>query len=249
MRRNNWILNLSTSTMALAVTLFTHAPQSLQADTRAGIRPIHREDEQKWKHIPKAAKNSQGGNVGFSNPLRGRSLPGLRMPKVSMPKLPGFGKQEIIGPKVITKDDNQSYLSRSGPVHLQFNGYQAPEFDRNDIIYVEHEGQFPRPPEPPKQTVQVVAPPPPVAPTPPPPPGVGATSAPITVSTKPGTLKGLLEGANQVPTGSQAASLMFHKKVDGLSPSSQEIYTPFVIPYNVTPPAVSIKGKVNYIRE
>ena len=245
MRRNKWILTLST--VALSATILSYAPQNL--DAKAGIRPIHKEDDQKWKHIPDAAKNSRGGSVGFSNPFRGRSLPRLRMPKVSMPKLPGFGTPEIIGPKVITKEDNQAYMTRSGPVHLQFNGYQSPDFDRNNIIYVEHEGQFPRPPEPPAPTAQVVAPPPPVKPTPPPSPGVGVSTAPITVSTKPDTLTGLLNGANQVPTGSQTGSLMFHKKVDGLSPSSQEIYTPFVTPYNVTPPAVSIKGKATYIRE
>jgi hypothetical protein len=129
MRRNKWILTLSS--VALSASMLSYAPQSLNA--KAGIRPTYKEDDQKWKHIPNAAKSSRGGNIGFSNPFSGRSLPRLKMPKVSMPKLPGFGEPEIIGPKVITKEDNQAYMTRSGPVHLQFNGYQAQEFDRNNI--------------------------------------------------------------------------------------------------------------------
>ena len=248
MRRIDQIQTLGT--MLICATLLLSTTSSLVAKDPAGVRPTFNYGDQKWKHIPDGVNQAGRSSISFSNPFQGRSI---SMPSLKMPKLPsikpfGSGESTILPPKVITQDDNRSYLSRTGPVNLQFNGNLPPDFDRNEIIYVEHKGQFPKEPTPPPPTKTLRAPEAKPLPLPPPTQGIGETSQPIQISTKPMGLPELLNAAPgyQFP---QQGGIIFNKKIDGVAPDSQEIYTPFVVPYNATPPAVSIKGRATYIRE
>jgi hypothetical protein len=261
MRRNEWIHTLGTILLCAAF-ITTSSSQLLARELlpkkTAGNRPSFNLGNNKWKHVPSKAKPA--GNIGSSpsigNPFSGRSLPKLSMPSMpklrmpSMPKVPGFGENKLLGPKVIMKEDNYRYLHRSGPVNVKFDGYTSMEFDRNDIIYVEHQGQFPTKgtelPSPIPTKKAEPAPPPVI---PPPTQGVGETVAPVQISTKEPTLPELLNSAYNINVFPTAGGLQFHKKIDGVSPNSQEIITPFITPYNATPPAVSIKGRATYIRE
>lgn len=251
MRRNEWIHTLGT--ILICASFLITASSNLAAKERAGIRPTFNYGEDNWKHVPSGVKSAGRGksSVRLSNPFSGRTLPRVKMPKLpKMPKVPGFGGDtKILGPKVVMKKDNLRYLHRTGPVNMKFDGYVGQDFDRNDIIYVEHEGQFPKAPELPSPEPTPKAPAPPPAPVPAPTQGVGETAAPVQVTTVEPTLPQLLNSAPNIPVMPSPGSINFHKKIDGVSPNTQEIYTPFIVPYNATPPAVSIKGKATYIRE
>ncbi len=246
MRSIKRIHTLGAALLCAALAKFFTLP-AVAKDT-AGIRPTYNLVNQDWKHVPNEMKYRRGGNVGFSNPFKGRPISRNKMPSMPQVRMSKFPSPLEQGPKVIVDSDNRAYLGTTGPVNLQFSGQQDTEFDRNNIKYVELEGEFPRPPAKPRAVTTAVAPPPP-PPTPPPvKDGVGESKAPILVTTKEPTLKERLERGASSPVGS-TGSILFHKRVDQLSPSSDEIYTPFVIPYNAQPAAISVKGKATYIRE
>jgi hypothetical protein len=131
----------------------------------------------------------------------------------------------------VAEPQPEGYLAIRGPLDLRFTG------------------SFPKPPQ-----AKLPKPEPPAVTSPKPPAVVipdtasGTSSAPVMADTTTPTLLQLLEnaGGHQIKS---AGALLFNKKVDGISPSGQEIYAPFVIPYDVNPPTVRLKTKATYIRE
>lgn len=246
MLRIKWITSLGAA--ALFAAMANLSTPLLVAKERAGIRPTFNYGNQKWKHVPKQVKARQGGGIRFSNPFKGRSMPKMRMPNMPKLSMPKFASQQPASPKVIVDPNNRAYLGKTGPVNLQFSGYQSGEFDRNNIKYVELQGEFPMPPAKPRATEHVIAPPEPKPVPPPPGNGVGETIVPVQVDTQPQNLMGILGGTPK-PRKATVGSVVLDKRVDQQSTNSQEIYTPFVIPYDARPPAISVKGKATYIRE
>jgi hypothetical protein len=241
MRRTKWIPTLG---VALISALLANSTPALQAKETAGIRPtFNMGNKKKWKHAPNQIGGRRAAGLGITNPFKGRSLP--KLPSINMPQ---FGSMENVEPKVILDDKNRAYLTKAGPVGLAFSGDRSSEFDRNNIKYVEHQGEFPGTPAKPSPSVHAKAPPPPVPA--PPPVGKGvAESAPVIVSTKPQTLGSLLNAPGNTPAPPPANGILFHKKVDHQSATQQEIITPFALPYVTRPPVIGVQGKATYIRE
>ena len=220
MIKNLWIQKIGT--LLLLATLL--AATGIELFAGAGIRP---QKLTKWK---------RDANVSGHSMSSGFSLGMLDF------------TPRVLNGSSVAEPQPEGYLSIRGPLDLRFTGTLRKEFDRSKIEYVEHQGSFPKPPQP------LPKPEPPVVTTPKPPAVVipatasGTSSTPVMVDTTTPTLLQLLENAGGHQSKS-AGALLFNKKVDGISPSGQEIYAPFVIPYDVNPPTVRLKTKATYIRE
>ena len=221
MIKNPWIQNIWTLLLVATVLAAT----GIDLFAGAGIRP---QKLTKWKREAKVSNHST--SPGFSLGMLDFTPRVLKGSQVADPQPEG-------------------YLAIRGPLDLRFTGSLRKEFDRSKIEYVEHQGSFPKPPQ-----AKLPKPEPPAVTSPKPPAVVipdtasGTSSAPVMADTTTPTLLQLLENAGGHRSKS-ADALLFNKKVDGISPSGQEIYAPFVIPYDVNPPTVRLKTKATYIRE
>ncbi|MBT6957219.1 MAG: hypothetical protein HN996_02245 [Opitutae bacterium] len=221
MIKNPWIQNIWTL-LLMAIIL---AATGIDTFAGAGIRP---QKLTKWKREAKV-----------SNPS---TSPGFSL------KMLDFTPRLINGSSV-AEPQPEGYLAIRGPLDLRLTGTSIKEFDRSKIEYVELQGSFPKPPQ-----AKLTKPEPRVVTSPTPPAVVipdtasGTSSAPVMADTTTPNLLQLLENAGGHKSKS-SGTLLFNKKIDGISPSGQEIYAPFVIPYDVNPPTVRFKTKATYIRE
>ena len=105
-----------------------------------------------------------------------------------------------------------------GPVDLRLTASSPREFDRSKIIYIEHEGNFPKGPTqyPPADPLPLIPQPP--TPNPPvPTQSATATAAPVVADTTEPSLMDRLQnpGPQKSVTGT---SILFNNKVDGIPP-------------------------------
>lgn len=223
MNKNPWIPTFGPALMLGSLL----AVASIQLHAGAGIKPTKLT---KWKRATPAnqAKSKM-------------TMPSFRL------ALPDFTPR-VPGSTDVPAEPTR-YLPVRGPIDLRLTATSPTIFDRSKVIYIEHQGSFPQAPKPyppvaPSPTVPQVP-----APVPPPPTQASAaTTAPVVANTTEPTLLQRLQnpGPRKSNTGT---TLLFNNKIDGVSPSGQEILTPFMVPLNTAPPAIQLGTKATYILE
>ena len=202
----------------------------------AGIRPSEGAGIRPSK-LPKLNRDTP-----YSRAKSRMSVPSFRL------ALPDFTPRAL-GSSDILKSEPTGYLPVRGPVDLRLTASSPREFDRSKIIYIEHAGNFPQGPTqyPPADPLPLIPQPP--TPNPPvPTQSATATAAPVVADTTEPSLMDRLQnpGPQKSVTGT---SILFNNKVDGITPSGQEIMAPFIVPLNTNPPTIKLGTKATYIRE
>ena len=214
--------------LLVSANSYLTAGAGIRPSEGAGIRP---------SKLPKLNRDTP-----YSRAKSKMSVPSFRL------ALPDFTPRAL-GNSDILKSEPTGYLPVRGPVDLRLSASSPREFDRSKIIYIEHEGNFPKGPTqyPPGDPLPLIPQPP--KPNPPAPTqSATATAAPVVADTTEPSLMDRLQnpGPQKSVTGT---SILFNNKIDGITPSGQEIMAPFIVPLNTNPPAIKLGTKATYIRE